>query len=82
MPRSASEVLDQEFLQIRAKILEIAAFFDRLAEAEASDVNPSQLALLRSGCEILNDSDEDKAARVQLLFSRQYDAAWREKFAI
>lgn len=82
MPRSASEVLEQEFLQIRAKILEIAAFYDRLAEAPASDLSESQLALLQNGCGILTDSEEDKAARVQLLFSREYDASWREKFAI
>lgn len=82
MPRSAREVLDQEFLQVRAKILEISAFFDRLSEAEASDVNQDQLQLLKNGCEILNDSDENKAARVQLLFSREYDADWRDKYAI
>lgn len=82
MPRSVREVLDQEFLQIRAKILEIAAFYDRLDEAEHSDIDASQLATLQAGCGILNDSEKDKAARVQLLFSREYDSAWREKFAI
>ena len=82
MPRTAREVLDQEFLQVRAKILEIASFFDRLGEAEASDVNQEQLDLLKKGCAILDDADSDKAARVQLLFSREYEADWREKFSI
>lgn len=80
--RSAREVLEQEFLQVRAKILELAAFFDRLTEAEASDVDQRQLELLQQGCQILNDAEEDKAARLQLLFSREYDAEWREKFSI
>lgn len=82
MPRSAREVLDQEFLQVRAKILEIAAFFDRLTEAEASDVSQEHLQLLEQGCAILNDDEENKAARVQMLFSREYDSDWREKYAI
>lgn len=82
MARTAREVLDQEYLQVRAKILEVAAFFDRLSEAEASDANQSQLELLEQGCAILNDNEVDKAARVQLLFSREYDAQWREKFSV
>lgn len=82
MPRSAREVLDQEFLQIRAKILEVAAFFDRLSEADASDVDQDQLKLLEHGCQLLCDGDVDKAARVQMLFSREYESDWREKFAL
>ncbi|MCA9128321.1 MAG: hypothetical protein KDB22_14615 [Planctomycetales bacterium] len=82
MTRTASQVLEQEFLQVRAKILEIAAFFDRLSEAPESPINEQQLGLLRSGCKILDDEQSDKAARVQLLFSRQYDENWREKFGL
>ena len=82
MSRTAREVLEQEYLQVRAKILEVAAFFDRLSEAEASEANQAQLELLEKGCEILNDNEVDKAARLQLLFSREYDAQWREKYSI
>ena len=92
MPRTANDILAQEFLQVRAKILEIAAFFDRLEASQAAQAagepppanpaDPRQLDLLRSGCEILTDQDEDKAARVQLLFSREYNAHWREQFGI
>ena len=38
LPLSAPEVLSREFLEIRAKILEIAAAFDRLERA-AGDVS-------------------------------------------
>ena len=82
MSRTAREVLDQEYLQVRAKILELAAFFDRLSEAEASDVNQERLELLQAGCRILDDGEIDKAARVQMLFSRAYDAQWRDKFSV
>ncbi|QDV21773.1 hypothetical protein [Aureliella helgolandensis] len=82
MQRTSSDVLSQEFLQIRAKILEIGAFFDRLAEAGASPDQPQPKQLLDQGCAILTDDEPDKAARIQLLFSREYDADWRDKFGI
>lgn len=82
MSRSASEVVSQEFLQIRAKILEIAAFYDRLEDGNVSDAQATQLDLLQRGCGILTDTRHDKAARVQLLFSREYDEQWRERFGI
>lgn len=80
MSRTSSEILSQEFLQTRAKILEIAAFFDRLDVDELAESDSGSLQLLSDGCAILNDSQPDKAARVQLLFSRQYDPQWRKQF--
>lgn len=82
MSRTSSEILSQEFLQTRAKILEIAAFYDRLDTDELTESDGEALRLLVGGCAILNDSEPDKAARVQLLFSRQYDAQWRQQFDI
>ena len=82
MSRSPSEVLSQEFLQTRAKILEVAAFYDRLGDVASADLDGRQLELLRKGCQILNDDQPDKAARVQLLFSREYDENWRQQFGI
>ncbi len=78
--RNAEQIVEQEFLQVRAKILEIAAFFDRLDPEDAKAVsssNAERLRLLRAGCELLLDADKDKAARLQLLFSRKYDDQWR-----
>ena len=83
--RSASHVLDQEFLQVRAKILEIAAFYDRLESAGGvpNDSHGNQhMQMLRQGCEILTDDQDNKAARIQLLFSREYDSDWRSKFGL
>lgn len=82
MSRTSSEILSQEFLQTRAKILEIAAFYDRLDSDELTESDGESLQLLVGGCAILNDNQPDKAARVQLLFSRQYDAQWRQQFDI
>lgn len=83
--RDAEQVVDQEFLQVRAKILEIAAFLDRLESDNAgsvSNVTEERLKLLRAGCELLLDSDRDKAARVQLLFSHRFDEQWRKTMGV
>ena len=83
--RNAEQVVEQEFLQVRAKILEIAAFFDRLDSENAHGVSSTtaeRLALLRAGCEFLLDSENDKAARLQLLFSRKYDEQWRTAMGV
>ncbi len=82
MSRSAKEVLSQEFLQTRAKILEIAAFYDRLDQAGAGELDQRQMSLLKKGCQILDDDEPEKAARVQLLFSREFDEKWRQQFGI
>ncbi len=87
MKRKRCDVLEQEFLQVRAKLLEVAAFFDRLDDAEphteaGSGMNVQQLERLRTGCELLTDAQSDKAARLQLLFSRQYEPNWRETFEV
>lgn len=82
MTRSASDVLDQEYLQVRAKILEIGAFFDRLGEAESADLDEQKLDLLKRASHLLTDDQSKKAERIQLLFSREYDQAWRERFGI
>jgi hypothetical protein len=83
--RNAEQVVEQEFLQVRAKILEIAAFLDRLDPDDArgiSSTNAERLKLLRAGCELLLDSDSDKAARLQLLFSRKYEEQWRTAMGV
>lgn len=82
MPRTPTDILSQEFLQTRAKVLELAAFYDRLAETGEGPADSRQIEMLHSACAILTDDQPNKAARVQLLFSRDYNPAWREEFGI
>jgi hypothetical protein len=82
MPRSPSDVLSQEFLQTRAKILELAAFYDRIETLPENPGDQQQMQLLHAACNILTDGQPDKAARVQLLFSREYNPHWRDEFGI
>ncbi len=83
MPDSmpASAVLDREFLEIRAKILELAASFDRLARGDEDSIaNDPRLLLIKQGLEILQEKQEGRAERIQLLFSQPYEPAWRKEF--
>ncbi|GIX00067.1 MAG: hypothetical protein KatS3mg111_3399 [Pirellulaceae bacterium] len=82
MTRTADEILKQEFLEVRAKLLEIGAFFDRLHRAGNEPLSDQQLDLLRQGCRLLNDEEPEKAARLQLLFSRPYDQDWRSEWGV
>jgi hypothetical protein len=82
MPLSAPEVLNREFLEIRCKILELAAAFDRLNRANGSLDDDPRMALLREAMTIVLDEPHDRAERVQMTFSRPYDDDWQQKFEV
>ena len=76
----SNEILEREFLAIRAKTLEIAAFFDRLERAEGDVAHGDKLELIREALDIACSENSDRAEQVQLIFSRQYDDDWQEQF--
>jgi hypothetical protein len=77
IPLSAPEVLNREFLEIRCKILDLAASFDRLSRADGSLDDDPRLALLREALSIVMQDSPDRAEQVQMIFSRPYDDAWQ-----
>jgi hypothetical protein len=82
IPMTAIEVLDREYPEIRAKILQLAASFDRMGRAEGSLDEDPRLRQLREAVEVLRDEREGRAERVQMLFSDTYDGDWRDTFGI
>ena len=86
MSRDANEILKQEYLQARSKILELAAILDRIDRAPGSVEAESQMQLIREGIGILaRDQGQEKANRaetVQRLLSRPYNPTWRTEFSI
>ena len=76
-PRTADKILLDEFLVARSKILEIAATLDRLDMAPGDVSSMHQMQRLKAGIEILHDAHGQKAERLQLLMSREYDPRWR-----
>jgi hypothetical protein len=79
---SAPEVLNREFLEIRCKILELAAAFDRLERADGSVDEDPRTARLREALTTLLEQSNDRAEQVQMIFSREYDDEWQAKFKV
>jgi hypothetical protein len=80
IPMTAAQVLDREFLEIRAKVLELAASFDRLHRAEGAVVGDPRLSLIQEAIDVLQSDADDRAEQVQLIFSLHYDDEWQKKF--
>lgn len=80
--RTKSDVLEAEFLPLRAKILEIAAGLDRLDRAGGALGADERRARLRQAIELLLAEAPDRAEQVQRHFSREFDEAWRAEFGI
>ncbi|MEM7784633.1 MAG: hypothetical protein AAF939_14715 [Planctomycetota bacterium] len=80
----AKQILDREFLEIRAKILEIAASLDRIQRANGDVSGEQRSELIRSAIEIIASQQDSpiRAEKVQLLFSREYDPQWLDTFSI
>ncbi|WP_337177223.1 hypothetical protein [Paludisphaera sp.] len=79
--RDALQILDRDFLELRAKILEIAAGLDRVDRAPARHGEPPdpRLGQLRQALDALSRPGPDRAETVQLIFSLEYDPDWRAK---
>ncbi len=80
--RDASVVLDRDFLEVRGRILEVAATldrFDRAPRTHAPGETPDRrLAQLRRALETLLEPGRGRAETIQRIFSLEYDSEWRE----
>jgi hypothetical protein len=80
--RQPAEVFEQEFLPVRARILEVAASLDRLNRAGGSLASEPRRAQLHAAIQVLLRPEDDRAERIQLIFSRPFSDDWREKFGL
>jgi hypothetical protein len=81
-PMAAQAVLDREFLEVRAKLLELAASFDRLDRGGGILGDDRRIQLVRQGLKVLLDETGDRAEQIQLIFSRPYDDDWQKEFGL
>jgi hypothetical protein len=83
--RTQTPVLDREFLEVRALILQLGAALDRMDRSDQISNNDVRWQRIRQGLAVLADAsltDADRAAQVQLIFSRPYESNWRQQFEI
>jgi len=81
-PMTAPNILDREFLEIRAKILQLAASFDRMDRSDGAVANDTRMKSIRKGIEILQSQVPNRAEQLQLVFSRDYESDWKTQFGI
>lgn len=86
---NAAKLLDQNYLEVRARLLEIAAVLDRIDRGEGSVDDDPRMAQLRQGIEALLTTPgddalpgESRAERIQHLFSLPYHADWRTTMGV
>jgi hypothetical protein len=80
-PLSSRQTLDRHYLEMRGRLLELAACFDRIERADPDgslDSDP-RLQLLRQAVDMLQESGATRAEQLQLLFSDPYVENWSKK---
>ena len=74
-PLPASRALDQFFLEARARLLDVAAFLDRVDRGDGT-VNDPRMDRIQQAIAALQEVESGRAARIQQIFSLEYDSAW------
>lgn len=85
--RTATVVLDESFLEIRAKLLEVAAALDRIDRVAERQGPPDDAAAARrdrleQAARLLLGEGPERAAAIQMLFSRDYEEGWRQQMGL
>jgi hypothetical protein len=81
MSRSPDDIFQESFLDMRAKLLEVAATLDRIDRA-GDGLSDDALDLrlkIDQAIAICASAGTDRAERLQHLFSRQFNADWRKE---
>ena len=80
-PLAAEAVLDRVYLEVRAKLLEIAACLDRIERADQASAARSdpRWTQIQRGIELLKSDGFDRAEQIQMLFSDPYVPNWSRK---
>ncbi|MGC3972060.1 MAG: hypothetical protein QM775_33375 [Pirellulales bacterium] len=88
VPMSAPDLLTRDFLEVRAKILELAACLDRFQRAEGTLAGDPRMQRIEQGLAALQgaarleDGEPTRAEQVQQIFSLPYDDGLRTKWGI
>ena len=76
---SAPSTLDREYLEFRARLIDLAAMLDRVDRGEGSVDDDSRMQLLLGGIELLATVKQGRAEQMQKHFSLPYDPDWQDK---
>ncbi len=85
MPLDKQETFERYFLELRCKLLDVAAILDRVERApgDGQEIeNDPRMVQVRRALELLATRRTGYAEEIQLIFSRPYDPEWRTKFGL
>ena len=82
MTHVAHVVLEREYLEIRSRLLDLAACFDRLDRASGTVANDSRMGTIQAALRLLAGTDAQRAQQIQLLFSLPYESDWQTTYAM
>jgi hypothetical protein len=82
MPANAPEVLDREWLTVRARLIEVAAALDRIDRADGSVADDPRIQQVARTLGILAQEQGNRAEQLQLAFSLPYEPKWRERYGL
>ena len=69
-PLTQRELIDEYFMEERVKVIDLAAFLDRLDRAREIDADDDfRLRSIREALAVLVDGDGERVQRVQMIFS-------------
>lgn len=76
--QTAADVLERHYLEIRCGLLNLAAALDRVERSDGAAAlrDDDRLQLISRGVEIIGSSGDDRAERLQMLFSDSYVEGW------
>jgi hypothetical protein len=80
----AKACLDREFLEMRCRLIDLAASLDRIERANGSGVlaGDSRTAGIREALAVLARGGLDRTEQVQRIFSDPYQSDWRAQFGL
>ena len=69
-PRSGTGLIDEYFIENRTRLLEVAAYLDRLDRSgDASLESDFRMRAFREALEVLGSSERGRVERIQMIFS-------------
>src|SRR5262245_15124267 len=68
-PLTPTELVDEYFIENRNRLLELAAFLDRIDRAGGAGASDFRMQVLREGVEALSSGGGDRVHRIQMLLS-------------
>ena len=77
-PLPAPTALDAYFLEARCRLLDIAAFLDRIERGESGTTTATdpRLAKIQRALAVLMEQPSHRAEAIQQIFSLDYDPTW------